>query len=53
MGFVYAALIFLALDVLVALFGADSRPLDLERPTRWLFPTRPETDLLDRTARHQ
>jgi hypothetical protein len=37
MGFLYAALIFLAFDVLVALWGADSRPIDAERPTRWLF----------------
>ena len=38
MGFVYVALIVLAFDVLVALFGTDSRPADTERPTRWLFP---------------
>ena len=30
MGFVYAALIILAFDVLVALWGADSRPVDAE-----------------------
>ena len=29
--------IFVALDVLVALFGVDSRPIDSERATRW-FP---------------
>src|SRR5919109_2717821 len=33
MGLLYAALIFLAFDVLVALWGADSRPTDAERPT--------------------
>lgn len=38
MGFMYAALIILALEVAVALWGADSRPTDAERPTRWLFP---------------
>jgi hypothetical protein len=40
MGFLYVALIVLAFDVLVALWGADSRPVDAERPTRWLFPPR-------------
>jgi hypothetical protein len=40
MGFVYMALILIAFDVLVALFGADSRPTDTERATRWFagFP---------------
>src|SRR4029077_3631022 len=37
MGFLYVALIVLAFDVLVALWGTDSRPLDVDRPTRWLF----------------
>lgn len=37
MGFLYAALIILAFDVLVALFGTDSRPVDADRPTRWLW----------------
>ncbi|HET7420844.1 MAG TPA: hypothetical protein VFL27_10730 [Candidatus Dormibacteraeota bacterium] len=41
MGFVYMALIILAFDVLVALFGVDSRPTDANRPTRWLFPADP------------
>ncbi len=36
----YVALIILAFDVLVALFGADSRPIDAERATRW-FPGTP------------
>lgn len=34
MGFLYAFLIILAFDVLVAFWGADSRPTDAERPTR-------------------
>jgi hypothetical protein len=37
MGFLYVALIVLAFDVLVALWATDSRPLDVDRPTRWLF----------------
>ena len=40
MGFVYMALIILAFDVLVALWGADSRPVDSDRATRW-FPGNP------------
>lgn len=40
MGFLYTALIILAFDVLVALFGADSRPVDADRATRW-FPGTP------------
>ena len=40
MGFVYAALIIIAFDVLVALWGVDSRPVDVDRATRW-FPGNP------------
>lgn len=39
MGFLYTALIIIAFDLIVALWFADSRPVDAERPTRWLFPT--------------
>ena len=35
MALFYVALIILAFDVLVALFYADSRPVDADRPTRW------------------
>jgi len=30
--------IFAALCLVAGFFGADSRPLDAERPTRWLWP---------------
>ena len=38
MGFVLTALIIIAFDLVVALAYVDSRPVDAERPTRWLFP---------------
>jgi hypothetical protein len=37
MGFVYAALIILAFGILASIWGYDSRPVDADRPTRWLF----------------
>jgi hypothetical protein len=40
MYLVYAVLVLLAFDVLAMMFGADSRPLDTERATRW-FPGHP------------
>lgn len=38
MGFLYTALILIAFDIVVAIWGVDSRPVDADRPTRWLFP---------------
>ena len=38
MGFVFVGLIVLAFDIVVAVWGYDSRPVDADRPTRWLFP---------------
>jgi hypothetical protein len=38
MGFLYAALIIIAFYLVVALAFVDSRPVDADRPTRWLFP---------------
>lgn len=35
MYLVYAVLVLLAFDILAMMFGADSRPLDTERATRW------------------
>ena len=32
-------LIVTALCLVAGFFGADSRPVDAERPTRWLWPT--------------
>ena len=40
MELAFAVLVLLALDVLAMRFGADSRPLDAERATRW-FPGHP------------
>lgn len=36
----YAVLVLLVFDVFALFFGADSRPLDAERRTRW-FPGHP------------
>lgn len=49
MYLVYAVLVLLAFDVLAMLFGADSRPLDIERATRW-FAGHPR-DWLDQARR--
>ena len=38
MGLLYTALIIIAFDLVVALGFVDSRPVDAERPTRWMFP---------------
>ena len=32
-------LILIALCLAAGFWGVDSRPLDAERPTRWLWPT--------------
>jgi hypothetical protein len=39
MEVVMTLLIVTALCLVAGFFGADSRPLDVERPTRWLWPT--------------
>jgi hypothetical protein len=31
-------LVLIALCLVAGYLGADSRPLDVERPTRWLWP---------------
>lgn len=46
MYLVYAAAILLAFDLLALVFGEDSRPLDVDRATRW-FPGHPRTDPLE------
>ena len=38
MGFVFTALIIIAFYLVIALAFVDSRPVDADRPTRWLFP---------------
>jgi hypothetical protein len=39
MEVVMTLLILTGLCLVAGFFGADSRPLDIERPTRWLWPT--------------
>ena len=38
MAVLVTVLVFTALCLLGGFFGVDSRPLDLERPTRWVWP---------------
>ena len=38
MGFLWTALIIVAFDLVVALLFVDSRPVDADRATHWLFP---------------
>jgi hypothetical protein len=38
MDVVMTLLVFTGLCLVAGFFGADSRPLDLQRPTRWLWP---------------
>jgi hypothetical protein len=39
MEVVMTLLVLTALCLVAGFFGADSRPVDVERPTRWLWPT--------------